>query len=165
MTDEPWMAAASERALEFLGNLASDSPEAREERPYVFDRLVLELDDPAKFQTMLFTLVWISHCMRTTASGETDPGIWTFRVQGPLGVVPIDQAEPSVRWVSRYLIACMNGDPALAADLWFGTVSTDDDAKDVTKVLASALIPFLIHSVRAFLDAGRPLVLQPMVGD
>lgn len=158
-----WMESASQHALELLATLATDDPEAVAERPQVFDRLMLELDDPAKFHTMLYVLVWIAHCMRTTASGDTEPGIWTFQIQGPLGVVPIDQAEPSVRWVSRWLIACMNGDARSAADLWFGTVTSREEARDASKVLTSTLIPFLSHSVREFLRAGRPLVLQAEV--
>ena len=158
--DNAWIAEASTHALEFLAVLAADGPEAQADRPRVFDRLMDELDDPAKFHTMLYCLVWIAHCMRTSASGDTEPGIWTFEVHTPLGRVPIDQADPAVRWVSRWLIACMNGDAGAAADLWFGVPSSEDEAKRCVEVLTGPLIAFLTHSVREFLAAGRPLVVQ-----
>lgn len=163
MTAEPWMAEASTRAIEFLAVLGSDDPAAVEERPRVFDRLMLELDDPAKYHTMLYVLVWVAHCMRTSAAGDTEPGIWTFHLQGPDGHIPVDESDPSVRWVSRWLIACMNGDAGAAADLWFGTVVDEADAREATKVLASVVVPYLTQCVREFLAAGRPLVLQEMV--
>ena len=157
---DAWIEEACNRALDFLAALAAEGPEAAAERPRVFDRLMLELDDPAKLHTMLYSLVWIAHCMRTSASGDTEPGIWTFEVHGPLGLTPIDQATPAVRWVSRWLIACMNGDSRAAADLWFGTPSSEEEVEECVKVLSGPLIAFLTHSVRDFLRAGRPLVLQ-----
>ena len=157
--DKDWIEEACNRALEFLAVLASDDPEAMADRSGVWDRLMLELDDPAKFHTMLYSLVWIAHCMRTSAAGDTEPGIWTFEVRTPFGVTPIDQAAPAVRWVARWLIACMNGDCASAADLWFGTPANEEEAQECVKVLTGPLLAFLTHSVREFLRAGRPLVL------
>ncbi|WP_300680700.1 hypothetical protein [Nocardioides sp.] len=158
--DTDWIVAASEKALEFLATLASDEPDAATARARAFDRLLLDLDDPAKFHTVLYCLVWIAHCMRTSASGDTEPGIWTFEVHTPLGRVPIDQAAPAVRWVSRWLIACMNGDSRAAADLWFGSPTSEAEAKECMNMLVGPLLAFLHTSVREFLAAGRPLVLQ-----
>ena len=158
--DNAWLAEASQRALEFLAVLATDDPAVVADRPRAFDHLMLELDDAAKFHTVLYSLVWLAHCMRTSATGDTAPGIWTFEVHTPLGRVPIDQADPAVRWVSRWLIACMNGDSAAAANLWFGTPASEEEAAECVKVLTGPLIAFLTHSVREFLAAGRPLVVQ-----
>lgn len=156
---DAWIEEACARALEFLAVLAAEGPDAEADRPRVFDRMMLKLDDPAKFHTMLYSLVWIAHCMRTSAAGDTDPGIWTFEVHTPLGRTPIDQAPPAIRWVSRWLIACMNGDSGAAADLWFGTPSSEEEARECVNALSGPLVAFLTHSVREFLRAGRPLVL------
>lgn len=157
--ESDWIEEACQHALEFLAVLALDGPEAEADRPRVFDRLMLDLDDPAKFHTMLYSLVWIAHCMRTSAAGDTEPGVWTFEIHTPFGRTPIDQAPPAVRWVSRWLIACMNGDSAAAADLWFGVPSSKEEVEECVKTLTGPLLAFLTHSVRDFLRAGRPLVL------
>ena len=156
---DEWIQPACDRALEFLAVLAADGPEAEAERPRIFDDLMDALDDPAKFHTMLYVLVWIAHAMRTSAAGDHEPGIWTFEIHTPLGRTPIDQAPPAIRWVSRWLIACMNGDAGAAADLWFGSMATEDEARECSRILAGPLVDFLTHSVREFLRAGRPLVL------
>lgn len=159
-SENDWIQEASEKALEFLAVLAADGPEAEADRPRVFDRMMLELDDPAKLHTMLYSLVWLAHCMRTSAAGDDEPGTWTFEIHTPLGLVPVDQAEPEVRWVARWLIACMNGDAGAAADLWF-SVPDDNEAvaRKTAKFLSGPLLAFLGHSVREFLAAGRPLVM------
>lgn len=163
MKDDAWIYEACNKALEFLATLAADDPAAIEDRPRAFDRLMLELDDPAKFHTMLYALVWVAHCMRTSAAGDNEPGIWTFEIRTPLGRMPIDQAPPAIRWVSRWLVACMNGDARAAADLWFGTNATEDEVAESITALTGPLLAFLTHSVREFLRAGRPLVMQAEV--
>lgn len=159
--EKDWIVEASNRALEFLAVLATDDPQAVEDRPRVFDRMMLELDDPAKLHTMLYSLVWLAHCMRTSAAGDDEPGTWTFEIHTPLGLVPVDQAEPEVRWVARWLIACMNGDAGAAADLWFSVPDTEQAAGAVSKALGGPVLAFLSHSVREFLAAGRPLNIPP----
>lgn len=164
------MREASERALELLAALAVDSPNARADRSRVTHELMNTLDDPAKFHTMLYALVWLAHCMRTSATGEagktgkTGDGVWTFEVHTPLGPVPVDQAPPAIRWMSRWLVACMNGDPDTAAALWFDSAQTEAQAAECMEALAGPLLTFLTHSVRAFLAAGRPLVLPTTGG-
>lgn len=157
--DSAWIEEASTRALEFLAVLAADGPEAATERPRIFDELMEKLDDPPKLHTMLYTMVWIAHCMRTSAAGDNEPGVWTFEIHTPFGRTPIDQAPPAIRWVSRWLIACMNDDITAAADLWFGTPASQEEAEECTKALTGPLLTFLSHSVREFLEAGRPLVI------
>lgn len=162
--DHEWIEEACRRALEFLAVLAADGPEAEAELPRVFDSLMESLDDPAKFHTMLYALVWVAHAMRTSAAGDHEPGVWTFEVHTPLGRTPIDQAPPAVRWVSRWLIACMNGDAQAAADLWFMSAQSEAEVRECVNTLAVPLMAFLSHSVREFLSAGRPLVM-PGVSD
>lgn len=164
---EEWMEEASKWALEFLAVLGADGPDAAADRPRVVHELMDVLDDPAQFHTMLYALVWLAHCMRTSATGEADEtgtGVWTFEVHTPLGAVPIDQAPPAIRWVSRWLVACMNGDPATAAALWFDSARTEAQARECMEILVGPLLEFLTRSVRAFLAAGRPLVLPTTGG-
>ncbi len=163
--DTTWVADASTDALEFLATLAADDDEHVAARSRAWDDLMDKLDDPAKFHTMLYALVWLAHCMRTSANGDTEPGTWTFELHTPFGRVPIDQAAPELRWVSRWLVACMNGDAGAAADLWFGTPASEAEVRACVDALFGPLLAFLTHSVREFLDAGRPLVVPAMAGD
>lgn len=160
---EPWMQEACNHALEFLSTLAKDDEEHRQARLHHWDRLMLAADDPAKFHTMLFCLVWISHGMRTSANGDTEPGIWTFELETPFGRVPVDQADPALRWVARWLIACMNGDSRAAADLWFSSAGSQEDAERTADLLMGPLLALMTHSVRELLAAGRPFVTPELV--
>lgn len=159
-SENDWIVESSNRALELLAVLGTDDADAVAARPKVFSNFMDSCDDPAKFHTMLHVLVWVAHCMRVSASGDTEPGIWTFEIHTPLGVMPVDHAPPSVRWVSRWLIASMNGDARAAADLWFGTQASDAEMREAVTMLCDSLLAFLTHSVREFLAAGRPLVMS-----
>lgn len=158
-TDAAWIEEASAHALEFLATLAEDTEEAARARAAAWEGLMDTADDAAKFHTMIYTLVWVAHCMRTSANGDTEPGIWTFEIQTPLGTIPVDQADPATRWVARWLIACMNGDSRAASDLWFSDAGSAENAKASIDALMGPLMTFLTHSVREFLRAGRPLVM------
>lgn len=157
--DTTWIAEASNRALEFLAVLAANDSAAVADRGRVFDALMDELDDPAKFATMMYSLVFIANAMRTSAAGDKEPGTWTFEIHTPFGRVPVDNAPPAQRWVARWLIACMNGDSTAAFDLWFASAQTENQARESVALLGGVLIGFLTHSVRTFLDAGRPFVM------
>lgn len=161
MTAQEWnrIQEASDRALEFLASLAIEEDGASD-RSRTFNALMDELDDPAKFHSMLYSLMWIAHNMLTSASGDTEPGMWTFELDSPFGPIPVDQAPPATRWVARWLVACMNGDSRAAADLWFGVNASEEEARESTALLVGPLVAFLTHAVREFVRAGKPLVMQ-----
>lgn len=160
--DAVWMEMASRQALEFLATLAEDDEAHHRARGRAWDDLMTTVDDEAKFHTILFTMVWAAHGMRTSASGDTDPGVWTFEIETPFGRVPVDQADPAIRWVARWLIACMNGDSRAAADLWFASAGSENEARRTVDVLTGPLLAFLTRSVREFLKAGKPFVMPEL---